>query len=395
MIETAYNDLRNAQAQTIQASKLSALGEVGAGIAHELNQPLSVISGFLELVQLEKSPEEMFAKFSSQVATLQGQCERMGVIIGNIRSFSRETKGEHRPLVCRQPLEAALALTRSHLITKGIELELSMPKDELLIFGDPITLQQVYLNLLSNAKDAVCARHTDTTSAPVKTIELGIEEEGDHVLVWIEDSGTGIVQENRCRVFEPFFTTKGVGEGSGLGLSICHGIIEKHDGTMSLTGAKRGGARFELRLPKYDGELPVPPPKEEPQPPPEPIAPQAVRRVLVVDDEPLVKMMISLLFTKLGCDVQDASSAAEALAKLEHCTFDLIMSDITMPQMSGEEFMTTVRKKGIQTPMVLMTGLLRDEETKRAGQAGALDCLEKPVRMAEIERVLAMLNEPE
>jgi len=240
-LEETNKTLRETQAQLIQASKMAAMGQFGAGVAHELNQPLAGISGYTDLLLLKmekETPEWRYAK------KIEDQCVRMTKIVNNLRTFARQSKFEYAETDVNQPIDDALMLLgeqlRSHNIKVKRELASSLPKG----LADANQLEQVFLNLVSNAKDAM-----DPKGGGSITILSRQSEKTDFVEILVIDSGTGMDRSTINDIFNPFFTTKDVGKGTGLGLSISLGIIEDHGGRIEVHSVKDRGTAFRISLP--------------------------------------------------------------------------------------------------------------------------------------------------
>jgi signal transduction histidine kinase len=240
-LEQANKSLRETQAQLIQASKMAAMGQFGAGVAHELNQPLAGISGYTDLLLLKmekETPEWRYAK------KIEDQCVRMTKIVSNLRTFARQSKFEYAETDINQPIDDALMLLgeqlRSHSIKVQRDLSPSPPK----VLADANQLEQVFLNLISNAKDAI-----DPKGGGNITIISRKSDRADFVEVLVMDNGTGMDAATVNDIFNPFFTTKDVGKGTGLGLSISLGIVEDHGGIIEVHSIKDAGTAFRITLP--------------------------------------------------------------------------------------------------------------------------------------------------
>lgn len=233
----SYAALRATQAQLLEASKQSAIGQLAGGVAHELNQPLTAIRGFAERVRARTSGPRQ------ELDIIVTEAERMARIIDNLRMFARQNALELERIDPLVPVEAAVALVGAQLQELGFDLRRAVPLVLPSIQGDRFKLQQVFLNLLTNARDALAERRGGGT------IVVRARQLGDHVEVAVENDGPTIPDALRDKLFEPFFTTKEPNQGTGLGLSISYGIVRDHDGEIRHEVREGGGARFVVRLP--------------------------------------------------------------------------------------------------------------------------------------------------
>jgi signal transduction histidine kinase len=240
-LEEANKSLRDAQAQLIQASKMAAMGQFGAGVAHELNQPLAGITGYTDLLllKIEKdTPEWRYAK------KIEDQCVRMTKIVNNLRTFARQSKFEYSETSINQPIDDALMLLGEQLRSHNIKVRRELDPDPPKVLADANQLEQVFLNLISNAKDAM-----EPNGGGVVTIVSRRSDKPDFVEVLVADTGIGMDSTTVSDIFNPFFTTKDVGKGTGLGLSISLGIIEDHGGRIEVHSIKGEGTVFRISLP--------------------------------------------------------------------------------------------------------------------------------------------------
>ncbi|CBE67556.1 MAG: HAMP domain-containing protein [Candidatus Methylomirabilis oxygeniifera] len=243
-VEERTETLRETQAQLIQSGKLAAVGTLAAGVAHELNQPLMIIRGYAqELLTDERVASE---EIRDDLRRIEAQTTRMAAIINHLRDFSRESKGRREVTDLNRLVREALAFLgqqlKAHDVVVVQELDPALPT----VWVDPLQIEQVLLNLITNARDAM-----ESTGMGAITIRTDVVS-GSRVALSVTDTGPGIPEEIRTRIFDPFFTTKEVGKGTGLGLSICHGIIEEHGGALIMESsvADGRGARFTMILPQ-------------------------------------------------------------------------------------------------------------------------------------------------
>jgi C4-dicarboxylate-specific signal transduction histidine kinase len=243
-LEEANKTLRDTQAQLIQASKMAAMGQFGAGVAHELNQPLAGISGYTDLLLLKIDPNSSEYRYAKKI---EDQCGRMTKIVSNLRTFARQSKFEYSPTDVNQPIDDALMLLGEQLRSHNIKLRRELPSGLPTVLADANQLEQVFLNLISNAKDAMEAKGGGTL-----TLISRASETANFVEVLVADTGTGMDGTTMADIFNPFFTTKDVGKGTGLGLSISLGIIEDHSGKIEVHSVTGEGTVFRICLPALD-----------------------------------------------------------------------------------------------------------------------------------------------
>jgi len=241
-LNRAHGELKSTQAQLVQAAKLAALGQLGAGIAHELNQPIQSIQGFAQRIQ--RDPEAAIQQHLDELKIIESASKRMARIVQNIRLFARDSELELRPLDPITPVREALMLLSQQLDKLGIAVEWQQRGELPMVTGDLVKLQQVFLNLILNSKDALDTLPPDAR----RQITFGAAVEGDCVRLTVADTGPGVPPELESSIFDPFFTTKAAGQGTGLGLSISYGIIKEHGGELMFERSQEG-ALFSVALP--------------------------------------------------------------------------------------------------------------------------------------------------
>jgi len=235
-------ELKAVQNELVQSAKLASLGTLSTGVAHELNQPLAVIRGMVQ--QLRDDPL-LPAELAEDMALIESQTGRMMKIILHLRTFARASSDDHRPVDINQVAQDCFILVGAQLKSAGIEVDLDLAPDNPRILGDANELEQVLLNLITNAKDALEERPDPRLSITIRAASGGCT-------IVCADNGAGIPDDIAAQVFDPFFTTKDPGKGTGLGLSISHSIIRKHHGTIQVENS--GGAVFTIALPLAEGE---------------------------------------------------------------------------------------------------------------------------------------------
>ena len=242
-IQRREQELREKQEQLVQAGKLATLGELTTGVAHELNNPLNNIGLFvanaIDLLELGVGNKE---QIGSELRHAMQQVRKASEIISHLRTFGRAAPVSREPVYLRQVIDRALSLMQEQLRLREIKVTVDLGPEEPVVIGNPIQLEQVFMNLLTNARDAM-------TDSPRKEIRISGSVSSAAVEVAFADTGHGVPPGLERRIFDPFFTTKEVGKGTGLGLSITYGIVKEHGGTISVVGRPNEGATFIIRLP--------------------------------------------------------------------------------------------------------------------------------------------------
>jgi two-component system, NtrC family, sensor kinase len=370
-------DQKMLQEQLIQSEKMSAIGQLVSGVAHELNNPLAGISAFAQLLLTEKRfpPDQRTA-----AEMIYAEARRASRIVQNLLTFARQHKPERTATSTNQVLDDTLELRGYELRVRGIEV--TRDYDEALpdTMADAHQLQQVFLNLITNAEQAMEKRQRDAQRLIVRT-----RRAGGIIRTEIEDTGPGIPPNLIERIFNPFFTTKPTGSGTGLGLSISLGIVREHEGRIWAENASTGGARFVVELPIVTtrgsdefNHVPVA----------SPVGDQL--RMLVVDDEASVRVALQRYFASRGHEVETTASGKDGLARLREGTFDAVIVDMRMPDLSGEQLYEELRLKdpGHAERVIFTTGQLVDEQVRTFLTSTGRPYIPKPFEFSAFDQVL-------
>src|SRR5215831_8995888 len=244
-------ELQTAQSSMIQSGKMAALGEVSSGLAHELNNPLTTVTGYLELIrgalQAGQRSAVDFDELEDYLQKMERNVHRMKLIIRHIMEFARESKPVKQPTPLNSVIEKSFILINEQLRLKKIDIRMDLCP-ALMAQIDELRMEQVFINLLTNARDAILEAHGEAGG----TIQIRSRVlSGSELEIEISDNGIGMTEEIKSRVFNPFFTTKEVGKGTGLGLSISHGIVQDHGGSICCVSERGKGTTFRIRLPLY------------------------------------------------------------------------------------------------------------------------------------------------
>lgn len=375
--------------QLRQAQKLEAIGTLAGGIAHDFNNILAAILGYGELVQRDAPPGSAMRR---HIDAAMGAGARARSLVERILAFSRSGVGERVPVAVQAVVDEALDGLAATL-PAGVQLERKLDAPGAGALGDPTQVHQVVLNLGANAVQAMRGQgrlevslDTHTLDAPLLVTTTTLQP-GRYLRLRVADSGSGIAPALLERIFDPFFTTKEVGVGTGLGLSLVHGIVGDLGGGIAVTSTLGEGACFTVHLP---WNCDVTPGDAIDEPPPAPGRGQAI--LLVDDEEALVRLGEEML-AQLGYEPVGFTSGTAALAAFREdpLRFDLLLSDENMPGLGGSELAAAVRELRPALPVVLMSGFVSPALMARANEAGVAEVLAKPLAWRELARCLAAL----
>ena len=375
---------RELQAQRealFQTEKVAAMGQLLAGVAHELNNPLTTIVGYTQLL-LSRVGNGPIAERLDKIAKSAERCTR---IVTNFLALARQYPPERQLVALDQLVEEAVELLAYPFRLDGIEVRRSFGSDLPQIWADPHQLQQVVVNLLTNAHQAM----RDTPPPRRLTLTTRHEPTAHRVLLEVADSGPGIPPDVQARIFDPFFTTKRPGQGTGLGLSLCRGIVEGHGATLRLETTRGEGATFVVELP-----VGTPPAAAEGPRAVEALRPTPGVTILVVDDEPDVAQLLAEALELDGHRVEIVTSGSSALVRLQERPYDLIFSDIRMPGLDGPELYREVARcrPGLERRIVFVTGDTMNPTTRQFLEQTGASSVSKPFGIDEIRRLVPLLS---
>jgi len=378
--------------QVIESGKLASVGELAAGIAHEINNPVAIMvqeAGWIDdlLGEEELKHSKNLEEFMRALEQINTQGQRCKEITHKLLSFARKTSSQIEKLQINDSIAEVVAITNMaaySISSINTYLDERIPP----IYGSQTEIQQVFLNLINNALHAL--------EKDGGKIDITSRLENDCVLVIVEDDGPGIPEANLNRIFDPFFTTKPVGKGSGLGLSICFGIINKMGGDIDVHSIVDEGTRFEIRFPLENAIV-----SKAAEPPlstatvPELIKQESEYiekrkvKLLLVDDE---KSFVSVLSKRLGrrnIDVTTTFSGAEAIQALRRVDFDVAVLDLKMEDMDGLEVLKIFKKMYAKMEVIILSGHESEEAERKGMKYGAFEYLSKP---CDIEKLIAIIR---
>jgi PAS domain S-box-containing protein len=384
-------DLKNAEkereqlrGQLIQSQKMESIGTLAGGIAHDFNNILGIILGNAELA-MDDVPEWNPAR--NNLDEVRKACLRAKDVIRQILAFSRKSEIEQKSTNIASVVVESLKLSRASIPT-SIEIRQNIANDVDDILGDPTQMHQIMINLCTNAAHAM---ENDGGILDVTLENTEIDEDtaseypelnpGPHVHLGVSDTGDGINAEVIDRVFDPYFTTKEVGKGTGMGLAVVHGIVKSHHGSISVESELGKGTTFKILFPAVKEKV-----GDEPKDAQE--LPTGKERILFVDDEESMVNLNQQRLERLGYKVTPQTDSSEALKLFlyDPNQFDLVITDMTMPRMTGDKLTQEILKIRADMPIILCTGYSERMSSERAQELGIRKYIEKPIEMETLAR---------
>ena len=360
--------------QLLQSEKLAALGQLASGVAHEVNNPLTVISGFAEMLRRQCDDKTEL----NLIEKILDQAQRCSQIVTSLSRFSRKSSHERSVCDINKTLEETASLLMSQLRKVNVNLLMDLCHGPAKVVANVNELQQVIFNLINNSRDAMPKGGTITLRSDVLK---------DSVRFSIKDEGKGIAKEKQSDIFTPFFTTKDPGKGTGLGLAVCTRIINELGGRISVESELGKGSTFFVHLPRAskkdegkDKEAPAWIPKLTPP------------RVLVVDDEKDILSFCSFILDEMKLESDCYTKAKDAILASRENDYGLYLFDVRMPGMNGPELLMEIRKEGLDIPVIFMSGLLDiDGSTLNKEELGPHGFVRKPFEIDDLNRALVEL----
>ncbi len=361
----ALERLRSTQAQLLQAEKLSAIGQLVAGVAHELNNPLTSVIGYSQLLQeeLREREEPVSEQFSSDLRRIAGEADRAAKIVRNLLSFARRQAATREPQDLADLIRRVLALRAYELRIIGIDLETVFDATLPPVVADGSQVQQGLLNLVLNAEQALRQR-------PVRRLSVGAQYDPDAaaVLLWVSDTGHGIDRANVSRIFDPFFTTRDVGEGTGLGLSICYGIVRDHGGEIHVESTVDVGTRFAILLPACPAILPS-------------------GRMLVAHSDEAERAYLAAMLGGWGHEVVTAASSDAALALCGRGGLQVLVVDRSLLASDLAGWRSALGREG-QPALIFISSSADDASVDRFGREQAAAVIAPPFPMRAVQAAI-------
>jgi signal transduction histidine kinase/ActR/RegA family two-component response regulator len=383
----AEEGLRTMERKLRQAQRLEAMGTLAGGIAHDFNNILGAILGYGEMAQRDAAKGSRLAR---DLDSIMVAGERGRALVDRVLAFSRSAVGERVPVHVERVVREALDLLMAKL-PPSVTLHAKLHAGTAAVLGDATQVHQVVANLATNAVQAMPAGGTlrvelaiERAKAP-RAATIGGLAAGEYVALTIADTGSGMAPEILDRIFDPFFTTKEVGTGTGLGLSLVHGIVTELDGGIDVMSKVDAGSTFTVYLPRRGDAEEIRGEEEQALPRGD------GERVLVIDDEELLVQLATRTLEELGYEPIGFTSSAAALAafRADPERFDALITDERMPGVSGSALIREVRGIRGRLPIVMMSGYVGGGLAERAREAGADEVLKKPLSAHDVATGLA------
>jgi signal transduction histidine kinase/ActR/RegA family two-component response regulator len=383
---------RKLESQLRQAQKMEAVGTLAGGIAHDFNNILYTIMGFTELTLDELDAEPESRKNLQQVLQAAGRARDL---VRQILTFSRQNEPNRQPVFVKPIVKEALKLLRATL-PASIEIQSSIESDA-QIMGDSTSIHQILMNLCTNAAHAMQPEggtlRVELSDADLDKAFADVHpgmNAGRHLILTTADTGHGIDEQTMEKIFDPFFTTKQAGEGTGMGLSVVHGIVREFGGVVSVKSEPGRGSAFRVYLPVLENFEHAPETRIE-----SPL-PRGTEAILLVDDEPAITQMGRQMLASLGYTVKTENSSTKALERFKDAPgwFDLVITDMTMPEMPGDRLAAELLSIRPDIPIILCTGYSRMVSEEAAASAGIAALCMKPLIRKELALAVRRVLDP-
>lgn len=379
-LEQTVTTLKNTQAQLIQSEKLSAIGEFVAGVTHELNNPLAAVMGFSEMLK-DADVDLKHRRYLDMIYKSARRCQK---IVQSLLSFARRHQPERKVVNVNTLVETVLEIVTYQLRTGNIEVVTRLDPNLPLTLADPHQMQQVILNIINNARQAMEAHR------PGGTIKIITEASDQNVRIIVHDSGPGIPEENLQRIFDPFFTTKDTGKGTGLGLSLCYGIVKEHGGSITPLNRPGEGATFIIELPILHITSDTTEVLNRDEAKPANLLEGMGKRVLAIDDEESILEMLREELTARGYQVDVVTNGHMALQRLKEHPYDVIFCDWKMPGLNGRQVYEELR---LASPascqrFIFITGDVINQQMRAFLEDEQRPCLAKPFALTEVRSTI-------
>lgn len=392
-LKDRLEEARQMQAKLARSEKFQALGQMASGVAHDFNNILSAIMGYAEMAQYDIPEENRSRRSIEQVLKASNRAKDL---VKQILAFSRESEQELRPIQVHHIVKEALKLLRASLPTT-IDIRQNISAHGTTVLADPTQIHQILMNLCTNAHHAMREKggvlEVDLAPVELDGNEMAANpdlEPGSYLKLSISDTGHGMDSSTLERIFDPYFTTKEKGVGTGMGLSVVHGIVQSHGGGVKVFSEPGKGTTFDVLFPRIEKEIEYKTEALEP-------LPLGNERILFVDDEEVLVDLGKQMLERLGYKVVSRTSSVEALEafRADPHKFDLVITDMTMPNMTGDEFAEEIMAIRPDTPIILCTGFSDRITKEKAEKMGIREFAMKPLVMSDLAKTIRKILDKE
>ena len=379
------SDRKRLEGELRQAQKMEAIGTLAGGIAHDFNNILAAILGYGEMA-LDELPSDSVARQDLEHVIDAGR--RASALVQQILAFSRQGEVEFIPVQIQHIIKEALKMLRASL-PASIDITTHIDNQCPMLHADPTQVHQILMNLCTNAKQAM-GHDGGLLTVSLRQVNLPLAEQpelslaaGPCLELMVADSGCGMDEAVQARIFDPFFSTKTVGEGTGLGLSVVHGIVSNHGGQVVVESRPGQGTSFFIYLPVSDQEAAQPPPVQSERP-------RGSERIMVIDDEEWLAQIMQRSLSKLGYQVTTFVDSHQALRAWQQQpeSYDLVITDMSMPHMSGADLARKMLRQRPQTALIICTGFSEVIDEEQAKALGVREYLLKPVVTGDLAAIV-------
>lgn len=387
-VKLAQEEKARVQKQLQQAQKMEAIGTLAGGIAHDFNNILAAIIGYTGMMEMFDVPED--SPMRARIKEVLKAANRAKDLVQQILTFSRQTEQESKPVQLNYIVKEALKFLRASLPTT-IEFRQNIADEEFIALADPTQMHQVLMNLCTNAGHAMLETggklkvELSALNLDAQSVKRFPElKPGPHLKMTVSDTGHGMTPEIMERLFDPFFTTKKPGEGTGMGLAVVHGIVKSHEGVITVDSELGEGTIFQIIIPRIEMGAVEPATKTAPS------MPTGTERILFIDDEHSLVTIVQEILERLGYDVVSKTSSREALELIrsQPKRFDLVITDQTMPHMTGIELAQKILRIRSDIPVILCTGHSEAATPERIKAVGIRELINKPLDPSGLARTV-------
>jgi DNA-binding response OmpR family regulator len=388
-LSAALTELRAMQQDLVRRERFQALAQMANGIAHEFNNILTPIAGYAEQLLKHPALADVPEAVRNALQKVRNTAFAGSKAVTRVRDFARASAGEFGPVSVEELVESAIGLTeprwRDEAQAAGVTIVLAQEvHDAPSLHGDAAQLREVLTHLIFNAVQAIARRGL---------IKVGAEKRGGGVALYVQDDGRGMSEADRKRCLDPRAATK-TQDGRSAGYAVIHSILARHHGRLEIESTPRQGTKVSVVLPSTPQAVTAPTPEPIPEPPPPPPRPTGVspKRVLIVDDEPMIREVISMFFEDHGFTVETADDGRSAIEKFRSMPYDLVMTDRAMPEMNGDQLAREIKELHPGTPVILLTGY--GEQMNQDGERppGVDAVVAKPFSTVGLRQVLVDLK---